>query len=66
MMALAKPANVGVANSSIMIVPWIVNSSLVTICSPGRANSARMTIASMPANKKNPNEVIKYRWAIFL
>lgn len=28
MMAFAKPPNIGVANSSIMMVPWIVNSWL--------------------------------------
>ena len=41
MIALAKPANSGVANSSSMIVPCMVNSwlycsGLSTICRPGR------------------------------
>lgn len=61
MMAFAKPPNIGVANSSIMMVPWMVNSwlycSVLTICSPGRASSARMSMASTPANRKNPNAV---------
>ncbi len=70
MIALASPANVGVANSSIMIVPWIVKSWLywcsVTICNPGRASSARIIIASRPARRKKENDVTRYRLPIFL
>ncbi len=73
--AFAKPANVGVANSSIMIVPWMVNNwlycSLLTTCSPGRISSARISIASSPANRKKPNAVTRYRlpmtlWSVVL
>ncbi len=70
MTALAKPAKVGVANSSSMIVPCMVNAwlycSLERICRPGRASSARMAIASAPAIRKNTNDVIRYRCPIFL
>ncbi len=70
MTALANPAKVGVANSSSMIVPCMVNAWLYCswdrICSPGRASSARMAIASAPAIRKNPNDVIRYRCPIFL
>ncbi len=68
--ALANPANVGVANSSSMIVPCMVNAWLY--CSwdshwiPGRASSARMAIASAPAMRKKTNDVIRYRCPIFL
>jgi len=55
--------NSGVANSSSITVPWIVNSwlycSLLTNCNPGRASSARITIAITPANRKKVNEVIQ-------
>ena len=62
--ALAKPANSGVANSSSMIVPCIVNiwlywSGVSTTCSPGLASSARMTSAMMPASMNQMNEVMK-------
>jgi hypothetical protein len=63
MIALANPANVGVANSSSMIVPCIVKDwlycSAETICKPGRASSARTTIASAPPIRKKPNDVIR-------
>ena len=63
MSALANPANSGVANSSSMIVPCMVNSwlycSLVTHCRPGWASSARMTSAMTPPIRKNTNEVIR-------
>ena len=62
--ALANPANSGVANSSSMIVPCIVNSwlywfGLSTICRPGSASSARMTRAMMPPRRNQMNEVMK-------
>ena len=63
MITLANPTNNGVANSSSMIVPCIVNSWLY--CSPvrnwlpGRASSARISIAIRPPTRKNMNEVIK-------
>ena len=63
MIALAKPANSGVANSSSMIVPCIVNSWLYcsssTNCRPGWASSARMTSAITPPNRKKTNEVMR-------
>ena len=62
--ALANPANSGVANSSSMIVPCMVNiwlywSGVSTTCSPGVASSARMTRAMMPASRNQMNEVMK-------
>ncbi len=63
MMAFAKPAKVGVANSSSMIVPCRVNVWLY--CSfemswiPGRASSARSIRASSPPKRKKANEVIR-------
>ena len=63
MITLANPTNSGVANSSSMIVPCMVNSwlycSLLTSCMPGRASSARMTSAIRPPIRKNTNEVIR-------
>ena len=64
MSALAKPANSGVANSSSMIVPCMVNSwlncsGLSTTCRPGSNSSARMSSASTPPNMKKMNEVMK-------
>ena len=63
MITLAKPANSGVANSSSMIVPCMVNSwlycSLVKIWLPGRASSARMSSAIRPPMRKNTNDVIR-------
>src|SRR3954467_3124608 len=70
MMTLPKPTNSGVANSSSMIVPCIVNSwlncSRLTICSPGRGSSARMMSARMPPMPKNTNDVIRYMYPITL
>ena len=70
MITLANPTNSGVANSSSMIVPCMVNSwlycSLLTIWLPGRASSARITMAIRPPTRKNTNEVIRYRWPITL
>ena len=63
MIQLAKPKASGVANSSSMIVPCIVNSWLYCSfdrnCRPGRASSARISSARMPANRNNANEVIR-------
>ena len=66
MSALANPANSGVANSSSMIVPCIVNSwlycsGLSTTCRPGATSSARISSASRPPSRKKTNEVMKYR-----
>ncbi len=62
MIALANPANSGVANSSIMIVPWTVKSWLywcaVNSWRPGRASSARISRARTPPNRKNPKDVV--------
>ena len=70
MIAFARPANIGVANSSIISVPWMVNSWLycseLTTCSPGRASSARISMARIPATRKKPNEVVMYRLPITL
>ncbi len=70
MISLAKPTNSGVANSSSMIVPCMVNSWLYcwsdTNLLPGLASSARMIRAITPANRKNANEVIRYRWPMIL
>ncbi len=62
--ALVNPANNGVANSSSMIVPCMVNSWLycsgsLTICSPGSASSARINRAIRPPTRKKMNEVMK-------
>ena len=63
MIAFAKPANSGVANSSSMIAPCMVKNSLYVSydknCRPGWASSARMPSASTPPNMKNPIEVTK-------
>jgi hypothetical protein len=70
MIALAKPAKVGVANSSSMIVPCMVNAwlycSVDRNCRPGRASSALIAIARTPPTRKKQNEVIRYRCPIFL
>ncbi len=63
MMTLAKPTNSGVAKSSIMIVPCMVNSwlycSLVRNWLSGRASSARISSAISPASRKNAKDVIR-------
>jgi hypothetical protein len=65
MISLASPTNSGVANSSSMIAPCMVNSSLYcwsdTRWLSGPISWARITIAISPAARKNPNEVIRYR-----
>ena len=69
--ALAKPANSGVANMSSMIVPCIVKSWLYcsfvgTICMPGSNSSARMMSAITPPSRKNSTEAIRYMYPIVL
>ncbi len=63
MTALANPAKVGVANSSSMMVPCIVKDwlycSLESSWSPGRASSARISMASTPAIRKNAKDVMR-------
>ncbi|SFY47497.1 hypothetical protein STEPF1_00708 [Streptomyces sp. F-1] len=70
MIQLVKPENRGVANISSMTVPCMVNAwlncSLETICSPGRASSARMMSASRPPRRKNANDVARYSVPIVL
>ena len=65
MISFANPTNSGVANSSSMIVPCIVNSSLYcwsdTMWLFGPISCARMIIAIRPPTRKNPNDVIRYR-----
>ena len=61
MMKLVNPNAAAGANRNIMIEPCSVNSwlycSLDRNCSPGRASSARMSMAMKPAARKNPNDV---------
>ncbi len=71
MMTFAKPANSGVANSSSMIVPCMVNSwlycsLLCTIWMPGSKSSARITRAMRPPMQKKMNDVIRYMYPIVL
>jgi hypothetical protein len=61
---LANANTIGVANSSSMIVPCIVNSWLycsgVKYCMPGRANSMRIISARTPPMAKKMSEVTRY------
>ena len=61
---LANAKTSGVANSSSMIVPCMVNSWLYCSgdrnCMPGRASSARITSAITPPMMKKPNEATRY------
>ncbi len=70
MISFANPTNSGVANSSSMIAPCMVNSSLYcwsdTMWLSGPNSCARMTIAIRPPIRKKPNDVIRYRWPITL
>ncbi len=70
MISLANPTNSGVANSSSMMVPCIVNSSLYcwseTMWLSGPNSWIRMIMAIRPAIRKKMNEVIRYRWPITL
>ena len=60
---LAKPNRIGVAKSSSMIVPCMVNSWLYCSwdrnCRPGAASSARISSAIRPPTMKNPNDVTR-------
>ncbi len=69
--ALAKPAKSGVAKSSSMIEPCIVNIALncsrfSTTCRPGAKSSRRMMSASSPPKAKKAIAVTKYRLPITL
>ena len=63
MISLANPTNSGVANSSSMIVPCIVNSSLYcwsdTTWLLGPNSWMRMIIAIRPATRKKTKDVIR-------
>ena len=65
MISFANPTNSGVANSSSMIVPCMVNSSLYcwseTTWLSGPNSWSRMIMAIRPPIRKNANEVIRYR-----
>ena len=67
---LANPNTIGVAYSSSMIVPCMVNSwlycSLDRNCSPGSASSVRMNSAISPPVKKKPMEATQYMMPISL
>ncbi len=69
-MKLAKPNRIGVAYSSSMIVPCMVNSWLY--CSfdrnwmPGRASSVRISMAMAPPTMKKANDVTRYMIPICL
>jgi hypothetical protein len=53
-----------------MIVPCMVNNSLYcwsdTMLLSGPNSCTRMIIAIMPAMRKNPKDVIRYRWPMTL
>ena len=70
MISFANPTNSGVANSSSMIVPCIVNSSLYcwsdTTWFSGSKSWSRMIMAISPPAMKNPNDVIRYRCPMIL
>ena len=63
--SFANPTNSGVANSSSMSVPCMVNSSLYcssdTKCWFGPSSWIRISSAMTPAHRKKKNEVIRYR-----
>ena len=65
MISFAKPTNSGVANSSSMIVPCMVNSSLycwsVTRLLFGSNSWVLMISAIRPPIRKKQNDVIRYR-----
>ena len=60
---LEKPTNSGVANSSSMMLPCIVNiwlyCALLRNCIPGLANSPRIANAITPPMMKNTNDVMR-------
>ena len=57
----ARPAQNGTMKRKIIVVPWIVNSSLyafrVTTCSFGVASCARIRSARIPPAAKNTSAV---------
>ncbi len=61
---MANPNRIGVAYSSSMIVPCMVNSWLYCSwernCSPGRASSVRISSAITPPTRKKANDVVRY------
>ncbi len=63
MIQLAKPVKSGIAKSSSMIEPCMVNAwlncSLEINCVPGRASSARITRASAPPSRKKTKAVTR-------
>ena len=64
MSAFAKPAKEGVAKSSSMIVPCIVNislncSGLSTTCRPGAHSSRRITRAMSPPRRNQAKLVTR-------
>ncbi len=69
-MKFANPNRIGVAYSSSMIVPCMVNSwlncSFDRYCRPGRASSPRISSAIRPPIMKNANDVVRYMIPICL
>ena len=67
---MANPMNTGVANSSSMIAPCMVNSWLYcwsdTKCWSGPSSWIRISIAMIPAHRKKKNEVIRYMCPMIL
>src|SRR3954451_19061956 len=61
---LASPAKTGMMNRKMRIEAWTENSPLKvfesTNCRPGRASSARISIASSPPTSRKKNEVTVY------
>jgi hypothetical protein len=67
---LAIPAKTGITNTKIMIAAWVEKSPLKmpgsTICVPGWASSARITIAIIPPTRKKKKVVTMYWMPITL
>ncbi len=70
MITLPKPTKSGVAKSSSMIVPCMVNSwlysSLDMICMPGKNSSARISTARIPPKTKKTKAVMMYMYPMTL
>ena len=68
--SFVNPMNSGVANSSSMRMPCMVNSSLYcwsdTKCWSGPSSWIRISSAMTPAHRKKKNEVIRYRCPMIL